>query len=118
MVAEKELEVSGIMKHGKGEPCFNNVKKTATIEETCLDCPCHITEFFKYTKDLKFEQAPDYKYCIGIFQKFLNENKFEIVPDQWDWDIQRQKCIKEKERKIEAQRVDEALKKIPKKNVK
>jgi hypothetical protein len=52
---------------------FNSLRKFTNVEEILKECPPHIIEFFKYTKSLEFNMKPDYKYCIGIFQKYLSE---------------------------------------------
>jgi serine/threonine protein kinase len=98
--------------------CACKIKKNCSFEDVTKGCPYHVIEFYRYTRSLQYEQKPDYKYCLEIFNKFLRDSKFELKDDKWDWDIHREKCIKEKERAMEAKRVEEAMKKIPKKNVK
>ena len=39
-----------------------------------------------YVTGLKYDQKPDYKYCIGIFEDYLKANKFVIDEENWDWD--------------------------------
>ena len=74
----------------KNDPfTFNQLRKFTAAEEITKDCPAHIIEFFNYTKSLKFEQKPDYKYCIGILQKYLVDNKFDMKEEGWDWDLHR-----------------------------
>ena len=76
-----------------------------------------ISPLFLIFADLYFS----WSVCYGNKDKqFIGADfsKFELKEDKWDWDFQREKCIKEKDRKMEEKRVEEALKKIPKKNVK
>ena len=75
---------------------FRELRKFSAVEEITKECPSHIVEFFKYTKNMKFTDKPDYKYCINIFQKYLTEHKFELKEEAWDWDLHRLKCIQEK----------------------
>ena len=72
---------------------FAKIRNEMTDEKITQDCPMHIVEFYQYTKSLKFKETPDYKWCLGLFQRYLDDHKFQLKEDQWDWDIHRQRCI-------------------------
>ena len=61
------------------------LKKFTSPEKICEGMPKEYVEFYKYCKDLKFEQDPDYEYLRNIFRKILincmeyNDYKFSWI---------------------------------------
>ena len=39
----------------------------------------------EYCKGLKFEEDPDYKYLIGLFENCLNRHKFDSKITDFTW---------------------------------
>ena len=61
-------------------------KKIATSpEELCEGFPNEFTEYIKYTRNLEYEQDPDYEYLRNLFVSVLNFNGFKI-DCYYDWD--------------------------------
>ena len=61
------------------------LKKFTSPEKICEGMPKEYVEFYKYCKNLKFEQDPDYEYLRNIFRKILincmeyNDYKFSWI---------------------------------------
>ena len=63
-------------------------KKIATsAEELCQGFPQQFTDFINYTRQLQYEQDPDYYYLKNLFLKVLNNQGFKI-DCYYDWDKQ------------------------------
>jgi len=39
----------------------------------------------EYCRNLKFEEDPDYKYIIGIFEKCMTRNGFDLKSTDYTW---------------------------------
>jgi len=55
-------------------------------------------------RELGFYEKPDYKYLIQIFNDELKAKKFKLDEENWDWDVQREKIIKQKIKEEELER--------------
>ena len=67
-------------------------KKATTPEELCLGYPNEFTEYVKYTRNLDFEQNPDYNYLKTLFDNVMKANN--VKNDfMFDW-------LSEKERNL------------------
>jgi hypothetical protein len=67
---------------------YNNIKKKkleTTLEELCKGHPPEFKEFMEYCRALKFEQDPDYKYVIGLFEKCVVRNGFDAKATDYTW---------------------------------
>ena len=63
-------------------------KKLATsAEELCQGFPQQFTDFINYTRQLQYEQDPDYYYLKNLFLIVLNNQGFKI-DCYYDWDKQ------------------------------
>ena len=51
---------------------ITEIKKNSKTEELCKGLPKEIWEFYDYTKNLEFEENPDYDYMRGLFYNVLN----------------------------------------------
>lgn len=60
-------------------------KKATTPEELCDGYPPEFMAYIKYTRELLFEQEPDYNYLRGLLTRVAENNKFtlDLV---FDWD--------------------------------
>ena len=67
-------------------------KKATTPEELCYGFPNEFTEYVKYTRNLDFEQNPDYNYLKTLFDNVMKANN--VKNDfMFDW-------LSEKERSV------------------
>ena len=73
-------------------------KKATTPEELCAGFPSELAEYVRYTRNLEFEQNPDYQYLRGLFKSIL-EGKYENDL-MFDW-IKDKSEINQKEKKNE-----------------
>jgi serine/threonine protein kinase len=71
-------------------------KKSTTPEELCSGFPPELAEYVRYTRNLEFEQNPDYNYLRGLFRKILEDKGYDISDVRFDWS----KDIKNKENNI------------------
>ena len=60
-------------------------KMSTSPEELCEGFPNQFTEYIKYTRNLKYEENPDYDYLKNLFVSMLNSDGFE-VDCYYDWD--------------------------------
>jgi len=65
-------------------------KKSTSAEELCDGYPAEFCQYIKYSRDLNFEQEPDYNYLRGLFKKVADAHKFTYDND-WDWSKNRNK---------------------------
>ncbi len=70
----------------QGLPCRTKNEKYALIkkkklemplEDLCKGYPHEFREFMQYCRGLKFEQAPDYRHCVGLFERCLLRYNFD-----------------------------------------
>jgi len=64
------------MKKGK------KLKKEISIEILCNGVPEKFKEFFKYVRQLKFDEKPDYKFLKGLFLEMKKENGIEDLESE------------------------------------
>ena len=74
-------------------------KKDTTLDELCEGLPEEFKEFIKYSRELEFEQEPDYKYLKELLIKAGEKNGIDIDKVKYDWEIKNEE-VKEKEEKI------------------
>jgi serine/threonine protein kinase len=60
-------------------------KMSTSPEELCEGFPNQFTEYIKYTRNLNYEENPDYDYLKNLFIKMLNSDGFG-VDCYYDWD--------------------------------
>ena len=51
------------------------LKANLTPKELCEDCPSKMIDYFKYVKQLSFEEEPNYSYLKDIFRSMLTKSK-------------------------------------------
>ena len=74
-VQNKEMRYKKIME----------IKMSTSPEELCEGFPHQFTEYIKYTRNLKYEENPDYDYLKKLFVSLLNSDGFK-VDCYYDWD--------------------------------
>ncbi|EGR29282.1 hypothetical protein IMG5_159280 [Ichthyophthirius multifiliis] len=61
------------------------VKKLGiSSEELCKGCPDQFLTYLNYTKNLKFEEKPNYTSCRQLFKNFMAQQKYSHDYN-WDW---------------------------------
>ena len=63
---------------------IKKMKKFIKIESLCEDCPEEIVNFCKYTRNLDFEENPNYEYMKNLFFSILNKNGL-IYDSHFSW---------------------------------
>ena len=76
-------------------------KINTSLDELCKGLPKEFKEFIKYSRELEFEQEPDYNYLNKLLLKVGNKNGINIDKVKYDWEIKNEKLkkIKIKKRK-------------------
>lgn len=64
-------------------------KKSTTPEELCKGYAKEFCEYVHYTRNLAFEQEPDYNYLRGLLKKVLQDNSFNPDLIEFDWEKKR-----------------------------
>ena len=54
------------------------IKKGIESEKLFSELPKEFSDYLKYTKNLKFEENPDYNYLRGLFLNLLNKNNYKF----------------------------------------
>jgi len=71
---------------------YANIKKKkieTSLEELCKGHPPEFKEFMEYCRSLKFEQDPDYKFIIGLFEKCMIRHGYDLKSMDYTWKINR-----------------------------
>ncbi|KRX01189.1 Protein kinase-like domain [Pseudocohnilembus persalinus] len=55
------------------------MKENLIYEDFCKDCPEQLVYYFKYVKQLQFEEDPDYNYLINLLKQGI-EDKEQLKP--------------------------------------
>jgi len=61
-------------------------KQVVPIAVLCADLPPQFGDFLAYTRDLEFEQDPDYDLCRRLFRIAAAHAKIDLTDSSWDWD--------------------------------
>jgi len=69
------------------------LKETNSNGELFKDLPDELVEYIKYTRNLKFEQDPDYIYLRSLFRKILLRSDFENNKLTFSWIDPREKDL-------------------------
>ena len=56
-----------------------------TLDELCKGHPPEFKEFMDYCRALKFEEDPDYKYIVGIFEKCMTRHGYDLKAMDYTW---------------------------------
>ena len=61
------------------------IKKITSPEKLCFGYPKEFEEYVRYTRDLLYEQDPDYSYLKNLFVKVLKKEGY-VIDYYYDWD--------------------------------
>ena len=56
-----------------------------SLDELCKGYPIEFKEYMEYCRNLKFEQDPDYKYCVGLFDKCMKRHNLDQKVLDYTW---------------------------------
>ena len=70
-------------KENKYERILKKKKETETTE-LCDGFPKQFEDYLDYTKNLGYEEDPDYNYLRGLFEAVIKENEFTL-DNMFDW---------------------------------
>ena len=71
-------------------------KLSTSIEQLCKGYAEEFATFLTYSRTLRFDEKPDYQYCMKLFADCFKKNGFEN-DGQFDWNlITNEKKLKEK----------------------
>ena len=95
--AKGSLPWQGLPGRSKNEKYANIKKKKleVSLEKLCEKQPREFQEFMEYCRALKFEQEPNYKHVIGLFEGCLNRHKFDANIKDYTWKQNRLQKDKE-----------------------
>jgi len=71
----------GVPKTSEAHNLLIREKRNALPEDLCKGLPPVFEEFLRYTRRLKFEQAPDYQFWIKKFKKFAIDEGYSDKDD-------------------------------------
>ena len=75
-------------------------KINTDLGDLCLGFPGEIAQFIKYTREINFEDKPDYNYLRQLI-KTMADNEKIIFDYEWDWKIKKSAEKAKEENKTE-----------------
>ena len=81
------------IKGANKEKCYKKIyqrKLTTTPECLCYKLPSEFKEFVKYTRQLRFDEEPNYDYLRGLLQSIMISNEW-TYDNLFDWTEVKQK---------------------------
>ena len=84
-----------------------NKKRETSLDELCEGLPEEIKEFIKYSRELKFEQEPNYKYLKYLLIKAGEKNGIDIDKVKYDWEVKIEEIKNEKEKEEKEKKNEE-----------
>lgn len=77
---------------------YKNIKKKkleTSLDTLCKGYPIEYKEYMEYCRSLKFEEDPDYKYCVSLFDKCMKRHSLD--PKLHDFIWKQNRLSKDKE---------------------
>ncbi len=71
-------------------------KISTSLDDLCKNLPEEIKVFLSYSRELKFDQRPDYAYLKNLIRQVSSNNKLTFSNKKFDW-VVKQSSEKEKE---------------------
>ena len=71
-------------------------KISISLDDLCKNLPEEIKVFLSYSRELKFDQRPDYAYLKNLIRQVSSNNKLTFSNNKFDW-VVKQSSEKEKE---------------------
>jgi casein kinase 1 len=63
-----------------------DLKVSTKLDVLCRGLPAEFAVFLQYTRSLKFEEKPDYRYLMNVFLNLASRETIQI-DDHYDWHI-------------------------------
>ena len=84
------LPWQGYISHSKEDKYYKikQIKNQTTPEELCEGLPPQFEEYIKYTRNLEYEQDPDYNYLRNLLKNVIKKSGFTI-DFYYDWFSQK-----------------------------
>ena len=81
------LPWQGHISHSKEDKYYKirEIKSSTTAEQLCEGLPPQFEEYIKYTRNLQYEENPDYNYLKNLFLRVLKNYNWEF-DYYYDWD--------------------------------
>ena len=64
-------------------------KKSTTAEELCKGYAKEFCQYINYTRNLTFEQEPDYNHLRGLLKQVISDNHSNPELIEFDWELKR-----------------------------
>ena len=77
---------------------IKQLKYDIKLEDLCAGQPIELNKFIQYSRDMKFEDKPDYNYLRNLLRKAATNNGLEFDYSKFDWIVneEKQNVIQEK----------------------
>ena len=90
-------------------PCekYNKIMKTkmqTSLENLCKEFPNEVENFLHYTRDLMFDEKPDYNYLFKLLKDISDKNNIQI-DNIFDWNLINNNINENKVRKKEENKI-------------
>ena len=74
-------------------------KITINLYELFQGLPDEFKTFIQYSRELKFEDRPDYNYLRNLLRKISKNNKLVFNCKKFDWQVEKEKIVKRQKEK-------------------
>ena len=76
------------LQYTDSKKCFEKIKKIkkeTSLETLCMGLPKEIITFIQYTRNMKFEDKPNYSYLRALMRKIAAKNGVKMDYNKFDW---------------------------------
>ena len=76
------------LQYADSKECFNSIKKIKTetgLDVLCNGLPKEIITFIQYSRNMKFEDKPNYSYLRALMRKIAAKNGLKLDYNKFDW---------------------------------
>ena len=70
---------------------IKQLKYDIKLEDLCAGQPIELNKFIQYSRDMKFEDKPDYNYLRNLLRKAATNNGLEFDYSKFDWIVNEEK---------------------------
>ena len=63
------------------------MKLYTTTKELCQGCPQEFRQYMDYTKNLQFEEKPNYAYMMKLFTDLAAREGIDLNDNMYDWSV-------------------------------
>ena len=80
---------------------IKQLKYQINLEDLCAGQPIEFVKFIQYSRNMKFEDKPDYNYLRGLLRKAAADNGLQFDPSKFDWIINEENEKENEDKKEE-----------------